>query len=108
MSKSKTLNYRFGDKHIAYMQRCRTNTINVAEGAVRAGKTVDNVFAFAYELETTPDKIHLATGSTAANAKLNIGVCNGYGLEGIFAGAANGENSKTTNAYIYKHPRGKR
>ncbi len=68
------------------MRNCRTNQINVAEGAVRAGKTVDNIFAFAYELETTPDKLHLASGSTIGNAKLNIGACNGYGLEGIFRG----------------------
>ena len=52
MSKSQTLNFRFSGKHIAYMRRCRECTINVAEGAVRAGKTVDNVFVFADELET--------------------------------------------------------
>lgn len=86
MGKTKTLNFIFGDKHKEYMRRSRGATINVAEGAVRAGKTVDNVFAFAYELESTPDKLHLATGSTIANAKLNIGDCNGYGLEGIFRG----------------------
>lgn len=83
---SKTLNFVFGEKHREYMKKTRGATINVAEGAVRAGKTVDNVFAFAYELESTPDKLHLATGSTIANAKLNIGDCNGYGLEGIFRG----------------------
>lgn len=38
------------------------------------------------DLEVTPDKIHLATGSTAANAKLNIGESNGFGLEHIFRG----------------------
>lgn len=81
-----TLNFIFGEKHLEYMRKTRAATVNVAEGAVRAGKTVDNVFAFAYELESTPDKLHLATGSTIANAKLNIGDCNGYGLEGIFRG----------------------
>lgn len=60
--------------------------INVAEGAVRAGKTVDNVFVFAACLETSPDHIHLATGSTLANARLNIGDCNGLGLENLFRG----------------------
>lgn len=68
------------------MRRCRDATINVAEGAVRAGKTVDNVFVFCTELETTPDKIHLATGSTAPNAKLNIGECNGLGIEYQYRG----------------------
>lgn len=68
------------------MAKCIESQINVAEGAVRAGKTVDNVFAFAYLLERTPDKLHLASGSTGANAKLNIGYANGYGLEAIFRG----------------------
>ena len=53
---------------------------------MRAGKTVTNVFAFAMELERTPDKIHLATGSSASNAKLNIAEAGGYGLEYIFRG----------------------
>lgn len=78
--------YVFGEKHRAYMRRARRCTINVAEGAVRAGKTVDNVFTFATELETTPDKFHLASGSTLGNARLNIGECNGLGLNNIFEG----------------------
>lgn len=86
ITKTKTINWGFGEKHKEYIRKCKDNTINVAEGAVRAGKTIDNVFAFAMELENTPDKIHLATGSTAANAKLNIGEANGFGLEHIFRG----------------------
>jgi len=85
-SKSKKIDWLFGDKHKKYIKDCADNTINVAEGAVRAGKTIDNVFAFAMELENTPDKIHLASGSTSGNAKLNIGESNGYGLEHIFRG----------------------
>ena len=85
-TRSKTVNWIFGNKHKAYMAKCIESQINVAEGAVRAGKTVDNVFAFAYLLERTPDKLHLASGSTGANAKLNIGYANGYGLEAIFRG----------------------
>ena len=85
--KRSTLRPVFGPKHKAYMERTKTATVNVAEGAVRAGKTIDNVAAFAYQLSLgTPDRIHLATGSTAANAKLNIGECNGFGLEYIFRG----------------------
>ena len=80
------------------MRRCRKCQINVAEGAVRAGKTVDNVFAFAQELEYTPDKIHLASGSTMANAKLNIGDCNGYGLEGQFRGRCHWGKYKDNDA----------
>lgn len=84
--KTKKLRFQFGDKHIDYIRRCRENTYNIAEGAVRAGKTIDNVFAFATELEYAPDKIHLASGSTAATAKLNIGDCNGFGLEYQYRG----------------------
>lgn len=85
-TRSKTVKWVFGNKHKAYMAKCIESQINVAEGAVRAGKTVDNVFAFAYLLERTPDRLHLASGSTGANAKLNIGYANGYGLEAIFRG----------------------
>lgn len=76
--------YLFSEKHRKYMKQAYTSTVNVAEGAVRAGKTIDNVFVFAALLETSPDKFHLATGSTLGNAKLNIGDCNGLGLEHIF------------------------
>lgn len=84
----KTRKYKpiFGDKHLRYIRACRKNMYNIAEGAVRAGKTVDNVFAFCTELEECPDKIHLASASTAATAKLNIGDCNGMGIEAQFRG----------------------
>ncbi len=80
------MDYVFGEKHKAYMARAYGSVINVAEGAVRAGKTIDNVFVFASLLEKSPDRIHLATGSTLGNAKINIGDCNGLGLERIFRG----------------------
>ncbi|UWD43277.1 PBSX family phage terminase large subunit (plasmid) [Clostridioides difficile] len=86
VTKKKTIPFKFGDKHKEYIKCCASNTYNIAEGAVRAGKTVDNVFAFAHEIKTSKDKIHLATGSTSANAKLNIGDANGFGLEYIFRG----------------------
>lgn len=76
----------FGQKHIEYIRACRSNMYNIAEGAIRAGKTVDNVFAFCTELETCPDKIHLASASTGPTAKLNIGDCNGMGIEAQFRG----------------------
>lgn len=76
----------FGEKHRKYILASKDNKANVAEGAVRAGKTIDNCIMFALNLEYTPDKIHLASGSTLANAKLNIGECNGYGLEHLFRG----------------------
>lgn len=84
---SKRLHPKWTAKHKEYMHKGIKATISVAEGAVRAGKTVDNVAIFAKMLELgVQDKIHLASGSTSANAKLNIGDCNGFGLEYIFRG----------------------
>lgn len=108
MNKAATLPFAFSQKHIGYMRRCRDCTINVAEGAVRAGKTVDNAFAFAYELDRSPDRIHLATGSTIANAKLNIGVCNGFGLEGILRGRCHWGKYKDNEALFVQTPHGER
>ena len=82
-----TINWKpFSQKHIDYILASKDNKANVAEGAVRAGKTIDNCIMFALNLEYTKDKIHLASGSTLANAKLNIGECNGFGLEHLFRG----------------------
>ena len=86
MKKKKTIPWNFSDKQKEYLERCRTATYNFAEGAVRSGKTVCNILAFARALEETPDKLHLATGVTIAAAKLNLGDCNGFGLEHLFRG----------------------
>lgn len=80
----KTIPYNFSEKHMEYIRNCKKCVYNIAEGAVRAGKTVDNVIAFCEELRDTPDKLHLATASTAATAKLIIGDCNGFGIEHYF------------------------
>ncbi len=82
----KTIPYNFSEKHKEYIRNCRECTYNIAEGAVRAGKTVDNVLAFCRELRDTPDKLHLATASTAPTAKLILGDCNGFGIEHYFRG----------------------
>lgn len=77
----------FGDKHREYIRKAVRSTMSVAEGAVRSGKTIDNLTAFAYLIDRgVPDRIHLVTGSTVGNAKLNVGDANGYGLEYIFRG----------------------
>lgn len=102
--KKKTIPFLFSEKHKAYIRQCENNTYNIAEGAVRAGKTVDNVFAFAHELKTTKDKIHLATGSTQSNAKLNIGDANGFGLEAIFRGQCNWGKYKGNECLYIKGP----
>lgn len=103
-TKKKTIPFNFSEKHKEYIRRCTICSYNVAEGAVRAGKTIDNVFAFAHELKTTPDRIHLATGSTMANAKLNIGDANGFGLEWIFRGQCHWGKYKDNEALFVKGP----
>ena len=75
----------FSKKHIDYILNSKNCKANVAEGAVRAAKTICNCIAFSLCLEYSKDRFHLASGSTLANAKLNIGDCNGYGLEHLFS-----------------------
>jgi PBSX family phage terminase large subunit len=87
MTKTQTINWGiFSAKHKAYIKRALQCDFNVAEGAIRSGKTIDHCIIAAAYLETCPDKIHLASGSTLPNAKLNIGDCNGFGLEHLFRG----------------------
>lgn len=103
MSISKQLHPVWTEKHKDYMSKALSATISVAEGAVRAGKTVDNVAVFARMLDRgVPDRIHLATGSTSANAKLNIGDCNGFGLEYIFRGRCSWTKYKGNDALRIK------
>ena len=87
MSKTATIPWgAFSEKHKAYIKAALKNRMCVAEGAIRSGKTIDHCIIAAGYLEQTPDMYHLASGSTIGNAKLNIGVCNGFGLENLFRG----------------------
>ena len=87
MSRTQTIPWgAFSPKHKAYIKQALKNRMCVAEGAIRSGKTIDHCIIAAAYLEETPDKFHLASGSTIGNAKLNIGVCNGFGLENLFRG----------------------
>lgn len=73
-------------KHIDYIKRAIKSRLSVAEGAIRSGKTIDHCIIASIYLDVCPDKLHLASGSTIANAKTNIGDCNGFGLEHLFRG----------------------
>ena len=53
---------------------------------------------------TTPDRIHLASGSTVGNAKLNIGDANGFGLEWIFRGQCRYTDYKGNVALLIQGP----
>ena len=100
--------YKFTDKHKAYMRRALECTMNVAEGAVRSGKTVDNVFVFAHLLETTPDRLHLASGATGGTAKVTLGDCGGFGLEAIFRGRSRWHSCKGLDAMTVQTPTGEK
>ena len=75
MSKTATIPWgAFSEKHKAYIKTALRHRMCVAEGAIRSGKTIDHCIIAAAYLEQTPDKFHLASGSTIGNAKLNISV----------------------------------
>lgn len=76
----------FSEKHKRYIRNALQSQMSVAEGSIRSGKTIDNCIIASAYLDMCEDKIHLASGSTLANAKMNIGDCNGFGLEHIFRG----------------------
>ena len=82
--------------------------MSVAEGAIRSGKTIDNCIIAAMFLETCPDKYHLASGSTIANAKMNIGVCNGFGLESLFRGRCKWGKFQDNDALFVKTQTGEK
>ena len=87
MTLSQTISWcNFSPKHQAYIDRAMYADFCVAEGAIRSGKTIDSCYIAYKYLIATPDRFHLASGSTLANAKMNIGICNGYGLEALFRG----------------------
>ena len=98
----------FSTKHKHYIRDGYKNKMSVAEGSVRAGKTIDNCIIACMYLETCEDKIHLASGSTIANAKLNIGYCNGFGLECLFAGRCKWGKFKDNEALYIKTKTGEK
>lgn len=103
MEKTQRIRWQpFSEKHKRYIKNALHNRMNVAEGAIRSGKTIDNCIIASMYLETCPDVYHLASGSTVANAKLNIGVCNGFGLEHIFRGRCKWAKFRDNDA-LYIH-----
>lgn len=103
MKKTTSIDWKpFSEKHIRYIHNALGHKMNVAEGAIRSGKTIDHCIIAAAYLETCEDKIHLASGSTIGNAKLNIGVCNGFGLENLFRGRCKWGKYRDNDAlYVY-------
>lgn len=98
----------FSDKHKDYIRAGMDCVMSVGEGAVRAAKTIANCIIACMYLETCEDKIHLASGSSLPNAKLNIGDCNGYGLEHLFAGRCHWGKYKSNEALYIKTKTGEK
>lgn len=98
----------FGSRHKAYIRKGLDCKMSVAEGSVRAGKTIDNCILASAYLETCEDIVHLASGSTIANAKLNIGYCNGFGLECLFKGRCRWGKFKDNEALFIKTKTGEK
>lgn len=103
MNRTQTIEWKpFSEKHKRYIKNAMRCKMSVAEGSIRSGKTIDNCIIAAAYLERCKDKIHLASGSTIGNAKLNIGACNGYGLENLFRGRCKwGKYKGNECLYIY-------
>lgn len=99
---------KFSDKHKNYIKTALNHKQSVAEGAVRSGKTIDHCIIFSMYLETCEDKIHLASGSSLPNAKLNIGDCNGFGLEHIFRGRCRWGKYKSNEALFVQTKTGEK
>ena len=103
MIKTKTIPWQpLSEKHKNYIRGCMSHTFSFAEGAVRSGKTIANVLAFSLLLERTPDRLHLASGTTLSAALTNIGDCNGFGLEHIFRGRCRWGKYKGNTALFVK------
>lgn len=105
ISKSTTILWcPFSQKHKDYIKAGFDAIMSVAEGAIRSGKTIDNCIIAADAIEKSDDKLHLASGSTLANAKMNIGDCNGFGLEHLFRGRCRWGKYRDNEAlYVQTH-----
>lgn len=98
----------FSYKQKKYILGALGSKMTVAEGAVRCSKTVMHCLIFALLLEISPDKIHLASGSSQPNAKLNIGDCNGFGLEYLFRGRCRWGKYKDNEALFVNTKKGQK
>jgi len=109
ITQTATINWApFSKKHQDYIKSALNYRICVAEGAIRSGKTIDHCIIAANYLEQCPDRFHLATGSTVANAKMNIGDCNGFGLEHLFRGRCRWGKFKNNEALFIQTKTGEK
>lgn len=67
-------------KSIDYIKKTFTSMYNIQEGSVRSAKTIDNIIAFAMNLEETTEPLHLAIGTSYTNARAVLFESEGMGL----------------------------
>ena len=66
--------------------------LNVFEGSVRSGKTVDGLISFGLDLAQSPEKKHLMLGQTLGGVLSNL-VTEEFGFLDLFKGAVLKKNS---------------
>jgi len=109
MNRAATIAWQpFATKHKTYIKNALKYRMCVAEGAIRSGKTIDHCIIAAMYLERCEDRIHLASGSSVPNAKLNIGDCNGFGLEHLFRGRSRWGKYKDNEALFIQTQTGEK
>ena len=101
-------NILYGEKHRAYVRDILDPTIRFveAEGAVRAGKDVYGLAAYAKFLDLHPNKYHLALATTVAMAQLLIIDADGFGIMHHFPDGYLGE-VKDKTAFIFTDSKGR-
>lgn len=95
-------------KQVDYIRRSQKSWLNVAEGGKRAGKNITNLIAWAMNLDTHPDRIHLAAGVSSSAAKMNILDSDGFGLRHIFNGRCHYGQFNGRDALIIQTPTGEK
>lgn len=68
------------EKSMEYLRKTFDCTYNIQEGSVRSGKTLDNIIAFAMNLEESNDILHLAVAPTFTSARAIFFDGDGMGL----------------------------
>lgn len=71
---------RPNEKAMGYLRNTFNAMYNIQEGSVRSAKTIDNIVAFAMNIEETQDLIHLAIAPTYTSARAIFFDGDGMGL----------------------------
>lgn len=104
---------RFSDKYINYFEKTKSCRFNILEGAIRSGKSVLNILAFANFIDSHESGgLFVASGFTLGIAWEVLAECRGYdgtcyGLMHLFRGRCSKVKVKGTDAIRIKNANGK-